>query len=142
MGYTAQEVADLRAKGFTTAAIQTAERNLQKAADEALGRATLASAGLTQEVIATLVDNATFALSESVDDDGYPKSDWCGQTISLNYPDMGIHLKVVLTVANPDAFPEHRDAIVARKKIVAARRNQKGKKAKLGTAQKLGAQAV
>jgi hypothetical protein len=152
MGFTPKEIADLQAMGFTPAQVQAAENRKAREEQQKKDVAALQAAGVTEATVATLIEEHGVALSESheKDSDGNPllypdgsivyNSDWVGTVIGgLPFDDLGVSVKVTITVTAPDAFPELRDAIVARKAAVKALKGRRKNASKLASAPRLSA---
>jgi hypothetical protein len=138
MGFTPKEIADLQAMGFTPAQVQAAENRKAREAQQEKDLAALIAAGVTSETVATLIDAHGVALSTAVDDKGNPKSDWVGTVIGgLPFDDLGVSVKVTITVTDPDAFPALRDEIIARKAAVKAQKDRSKKADKFASAPRL-----
>lgn len=138
MAFTAKELADLKAMGFTPAQVQAAENRKARDEQQAKDVAALQAAGVTEATVAALIDAHGVALSTAVDDNGNPKSDWVGTVIGgLPFDNLGVSVKVTITVTDPDAFPALRDQINARKVFVKAVKERSKKVNKLASAPRL-----
>jgi hypothetical protein len=134
MPYTPEQIRELRDMGFTVAQIHAAEKRLEKTADETRALEALASVGITEATIAALIDAHEVALSSNED------SAWAGFVIgSLPFDTLGVSIKIVTTVTDPEAFPEIRDALVARKAKVAQAKKQGKAATRLASAPRLSA---
>lgn len=132
MGFTPEKVAELKALGLTTAAIEAAEKRQVRLAQDANDKAALELAGITAPVVQTLVDTHDMALSTNED------SAWCGFVIgALPFDEAGVTVKIIVTVDNPDAFPAVRDALLARKESIKQARKAKKATTKLSSAPRL-----
>lgn len=96
------------------------ERKAKLAADASL----MTEVGIDADVVATLVDRNEVIISES------GTSTWTGFTLgSVPFDDLGVSVKITVTVTNPDMFPEIKPALAIRK-IEAEKAKVEARKAK------------
>lgn len=96
------------------------EREAKLAADAVL----LSEVGIDADLVATLVDRNEVEVS------GYGTSTWTGFTLgSVPFDDLGVMVKITVTVTNPDMFPEIKETLAIRK-VEAEKARQEAKKAK------------
>lgn len=112
MGYTPEQIAEAVA-ALEKQEAKDAERKAkaeERAAQLAQDAALLTTVGIDESLVATLVENNEVSVSD------YGTSTWTGFVLgAVPFDDLGVSVKITVTVTDPDMFPEIKETLAVRK---------------------------